>query len=164
MTVVQPRLRETAAAARQPQQQQQQRRQEQRPPQQRTLPFQRSNGSPAAAARADVVSDVPIFLQVRATCMNDAPEAPGGVRADARVEHRLHKTPVLEEEDARAEILLPSATAVVTSRRGTREHPDQDNGRRREDRDQAEVPGSLYPDSFLRRRLRWGGASALRES
>ena len=56
LTVVQPRLRGTAAAARQqPQQQQLQRRQQRRPPQQRTLQFQRSNGPPAAAARADAV-------------------------------------------------------------------------------------------------------------
>ena len=62
----------------------------------------------------------------------------GNVRADARVEHRLHKTPVVVDEDVRAEILLHPATAVITSRRGTREHPEQDNGRSREYRDQAE--------------------------
>ena len=87
-----------------------------------------------------------------------SPRAPRDVRADARVEQRLQKTPVVVEEDSRAEILFPPATAGITSRRGTREHPD--NGRSREGRDQAEVPGSLYPDRFLRRRLRWGEVGA----
>ena len=94
--------------------------------------------------------------------MNVAPGAPGSVCADARVEHRLHKRPVVVEEDARAEILLPPAFAVKTSGRGTREHPEQENGRSREDREQAEVPWSLYPDRSLRRRLRRGGVGATR--
>ena len=94
--------------------------------------------------------------------MNVAPGAPGSVCADARVEHRLHKTPVVVEEDAGAEILLPPATAVITSRRGTREHPEQDNGRSREDRVQAEVRWSLYPDRSFRRRLCRGGLGATR--
>ena len=45
------------------------------------------------------------------------------------------------------------ATAAKTSRSGTREHPDQDNGRSRECRNPAEDP----KDRILRRRLRWGG-------
>ena len=91
--------------------------------------------------------------------MNVAPGAPGCVRAYARVEHRLHKTPAVVEDDARAEILLPPGTAEITSSRVTREHPDKDNGRSREDRDQA---GPLYPNRFLRRRLRWEGVGATR--
>ena len=51
--------------------------------------------------------------------MNFAPEAPGGVRADARAEHRLHKTPVMVEQDARAIILLPLAIAVCPRRTTT---------------------------------------------
>ena len=94
--------------------------------------------------------------------MNVAPGAPGSVCADARVEHRLHKRPVVMEEDALAEILFPPATAVITSHRGTRGHPDQDNGRSRENRELAELPGSLYPDRSLRRQLRWGGVRVTR--
>ena len=85
-----------------------------------------------------------------------------GVRADARVEHRQHKTPVVVEEDLRAEILLPPATAVIKSRRGTREDTDQDNGRSREDRDLAEVPESLYTDRFLPGEYVWGGGATAR--
>ena len=89
--------------------------------------------------------------------MNVARRAPGNVRADAIVHHRLHKTPVVVEEDTRAEISFPPATAVITSRRGTREHPDQDNGRSRECRDLAEDPESLHKDHIHCRRISLGG-------
>ena len=85
-----------------------------------------------------------------------------GVRADALVELRLHKRPAVVKEKERAEILLPAATAVITSRRGTREHPDQDNGSSREDLEQAEVPGPLFPVSFIGDTV--GGTSARRQS
>ena len=67
--------------------------------------------------------------------------APVGVREDARVEHRMHKRQGVVEDDECAEILLPPATAVITSRRGILEHPAQDNGRSREDQEQAEEGG-----------------------